>query len=462
MDDLLIFPDEFVPNIQSGEYHKKWVRANPGENARWVAFRDAVIAGQQIAPPVMSTYYGRALVAAGKEHMSLLMAIRKSFVQPGIAVEAPRPPASYSLPGGYTYCDTSAELVSALESGTQSDIVVANGVYTHTNEVGAGAAHRVYAENLLGATIEFGIGIGNGTSGGVFQGLKFHVTDPLKTWNDSGAAIYTWGTAAPNLAVRDCRFNGDTDGGYGVYALNPTGLTVERCAFYDLTEGAVRATDNTQVVYPTANPHITRLWDLDINGVSRDTPGESNGTAEAGMFIGHQVDDGIKRIRCRRVGWAGIIVINNFWDTTCSHLDFDMESPNESAAVGFYGEHDSVNLVVEYFSFVGCKTGVVFEWNQGTPGNLSSYNPTVRYGTMVVDNISAPYNGHRAGIYADLDGTDALNVHHVTINGVNWACIGYTTTPAHTFSDIDFSGRLPGCVRGTTDHISTDSPTETL
>ena len=68
---LRIFPDEYVPNAEGADYHRRWVKANPGEAARWAAFRDAIIATGNGAIPVMATKYGKALVAAGKEHMSI-------------------------------------------------------------------------------------------------------------------------------------------------------------------------------------------------------------------------------------------------------------------------------------------------------------------------------------------------------------------------------------------------------
>lgn len=66
-----IFPQRFVPNIEAGTYHGKWVRANPNEAARWAAFRDACIQGRLVDSPAMTTHHGKALVAAGEEHMSI-------------------------------------------------------------------------------------------------------------------------------------------------------------------------------------------------------------------------------------------------------------------------------------------------------------------------------------------------------------------------------------------------------
>lgn len=69
------FPDEFVPNIQGSSYHPKWIKANPAEASKWSTYRDACIAhlGGTSDPPVpaLSTKYGKALVAAGKLHVSV-------------------------------------------------------------------------------------------------------------------------------------------------------------------------------------------------------------------------------------------------------------------------------------------------------------------------------------------------------------------------------------------------------
>lgn len=70
-----VFKDEFVPNEEASTGHKKWVTANKGEAAKWAAFRDAAIAHKKgdpaVAPPAMATAHGKALIAAGKEHMSV-------------------------------------------------------------------------------------------------------------------------------------------------------------------------------------------------------------------------------------------------------------------------------------------------------------------------------------------------------------------------------------------------------
>lgn len=97
-DELRFFPEEYLPNAQSATVtYGQWRKQQPGEYAKWVAFRDAVLRGEQVTPPMMSTKKGRELVAAGKEHMALsrlIAQITPPLPKPG----APPPPPSNSQP----------------------------------------------------------------------------------------------------------------------------------------------------------------------------------------------------------------------------------------------------------------------------------------------------------------------------------------------------------------------------
>lgn len=100
------FPDEFVPNIQGSSYHPKWVRSNPGEASKWEAYRDACIAhvgGDPVpAVPSLATKYGKALVAAGKEHVSV--------TDIGAALPAPEEPPPPSPTGTLTLNEDWADM----------------------------------------------------------------------------------------------------------------------------------------------------------------------------------------------------------------------------------------------------------------------------------------------------------------------------------------------------------------
>ena len=73
---MSIFEDEFVPNIQTANKtsYGQWKQSNPKEAAAWEQFRDKLYtykAHDPIVVPSLATKYGRALVAAGKQHMSV-------------------------------------------------------------------------------------------------------------------------------------------------------------------------------------------------------------------------------------------------------------------------------------------------------------------------------------------------------------------------------------------------------
>lgn len=94
---LDIFPDKYVPHTEAAAYYRKWVRANPVEAGRWAAFRDDVIANKQVTPPAMSTEYGKGLIAAGEEHMSITRLVAQITQQPPPPDPGPGPPPP---PGG--------------------------------------------------------------------------------------------------------------------------------------------------------------------------------------------------------------------------------------------------------------------------------------------------------------------------------------------------------------------------
>jgi hypothetical protein len=115
---LRIFPDEYVPNAEGADYHRRWVKANPAEAVKWATFRNAVIATGSGAIPVMSTKYGKALVAAGKEHMSISRLIGAMVPPYPPPVVAPPPTGTLydhftSWGGGWT---------SSLDQGGETDI----------------------------------------------------------------------------------------------------------------------------------------------------------------------------------------------------------------------------------------------------------------------------------------------------------------------------------------------------
>lgn len=143
MDAARVFPDEYVPNVQGSSYHPKWVKANPAEAAKWATFRDACIAykkGDSLAVPSMATKYGKALVAAGKEHMSVLDLGADYGGPPPPPPPPPDPtwtgPITINAGGTYTGAWESSGSTPPITIITTAPVVL-----------------RGYARNLAGATL---------------------------------------------------------------------------------------------------------------------------------------------------------------------------------------------------------------------------------------------------------------------------------------------------------------------
>ncbi len=116
---LRIFPDDFVPNIESAPYHSKWVSANRnGDAARWAIFREAILRGESPSPPSMSTRYGRALVAAGKEHMAVSQ-LAGQIVNPYPPPDPIPTPPVLPPPSGTLYFDGNMDVADANSLLTQ-------------------------------------------------------------------------------------------------------------------------------------------------------------------------------------------------------------------------------------------------------------------------------------------------------------------------------------------------------
>ncbi len=103
---MSIFEDEFVPNEEASSGHKKWAVANKNEAIKWAAFRKAAIAYKKGDPkvvvPSMATSHGKALIAAGKEHMSVTDLGSADYPGGGGGGGTPPPPQTGVLRGNFT------------------------------------------------------------------------------------------------------------------------------------------------------------------------------------------------------------------------------------------------------------------------------------------------------------------------------------------------------------------------
>ena len=344
---------------------------------------------------------------------------------------------------------SSAQLTSALAAGSKT-IVLADGTYGGSSYFDDSGSSDLYAQHPLGAVLTAGLVVGgNHSSGGaVIRGLAFDVTNSAATFQNSEVNI--WGAAGEGTQVLDSTFDGNWNVGVGLLALNPDGLVAQRLQFSDFTDSAIRATNNQLASYGASVPTIQSISDISVDGVSRSTPGASNGTSEAGLWIGQPVADGVHRIKIRNVSWSGIETCNNSWNTDFSDLDIDMSGPHAYDGVAVYLEHFSIGDTFENFSITGSKVGFNAEWDDGTPGNEAARNDTIENGT--IDASGWNKGGHTAGIFLD-EGTGSTTISGVTFANQSWAGIGtYKNSGTNSISDNTYQLDA-GAVSVSTGHL---------
>ncbi len=367
---------------------------------------------------------------------------------------APAGPAGYVLPAGATVVRSSAEFVAAL-AGSSRDIVLADGVYESSVPFTDANGSRIYAQNVGRAVLRAGLVMGGnfGAPTTVVRGVVFDVAQPSRVLG--GGIVHVWGPGGANAQILDCVFRGNWAIPYGLLVPNPAGLVVRRSQFYAFTDVAVRLSDNVEVAFGGATPVIDTVEDVTIDGVSRSTPGSSRGTAEAGLWLGHPVRNGVQRVRVRNVAWAGIETVSNSWNTRFSDLDIDMGGPKQAGGVGVYMEHYTRGVTFDGFSIVAAKVGFNAEWADPAWGGVAAaHNVVIRNG--IIDSAGSTLPGNQAGVYLD-EGTDSTTVTGVTFRNQNWAAIGaYKTVGSNTFTGNTF--QLPaGAVPISSNHLSSST-----
>jgi len=351
-----------------------------------------------------------------------------------LGVLAPSPPRPYRLPQHATVVSSARQLESALSRRRARDIVLADGTYDAAGPFSDANGSRLYAQHLGRAVLTAGLVVGgNFSSGGaVVQGLAFDVSSAAKTLQ--GSELITWGPAGDNLRVLDTTFAGHGVVPIGLNAYNPTGLVAQRLTFSNFTDEGLRASDNATVAYGATTPAISAISDISVDGVSRSTPGASNGTAEAGIWIGQPVTGGVQRIKIRNVSWSGIETVNNSWNTTFTDLDIDMSGPNAYVGVAVYIEHFGHNLVFNRFQISGSAVGFKAEWNDPAWGGVAAAHDTlIENGTIDAGGWTRP--GNTCGLFLD-QGTESTTATHVTFKGHNFAAIdAFNNTGSNYFVD---------------------------
>ncbi len=391
---------------------------------------------------------------------------------PTYLVDPPLVPseANYTIPAGATVVSTQGQLDTALAVGTATDIKVVSGTYSKSGPVTPAAAHRIWCQTASSTLFNYGWNW-QYKSGWAMHGGRYTVTDTAHAALDSTrAVILNWFGAPANASgstVTDVTIDGNRAFEYGIRLGCPDAATVKRVVATNFLDVAVRVSDNTT----TSTAIVTEISDLNIANVYRTVRGEADGTAEAGLWIGHRVLNGAARIKVRNTGWMGITPNNKCASTTFSHLDIDetygtTPSNGNPTGTGIYAERVCSDLIIEKFRIgPNLLTGINGEWHNGTPGNAALNTAEIRYGTITTDRAATYVSGaltgqtyHRCGIYAD-EGSQNVSVHHVTFRGMTWACLGrYLNVGVPATSSNNYTGRAAGCVTETTAHISSETP----
>jgi hypothetical protein len=352
------------------------------------------------------------------------------------------PPSAYTLPKRYVRVQNGEQLAAALARTRATDIVLASGVYENARPFVNEHGHRIYSQKKLGAVLKAGITFGDndGAGGGLVQGVRFDVSDPAKV---ERGIIWTWGSAGSGTRILDCTFNGNRAIRIGVNAYSPGGLEAERLVFRNFLFAGLRATDNKKVSYGESTPRIETISDISVDTVADPSPGASNGRGEAGLQIGHPVENGVQRIRVRNASWMGVELFNNAWDTTYSDLDIDLTGPLQSRGVGVYLERFAYRNVFERFTLLGVKTGFNAEWADPDDGGVAaSHFTTIRDG--VIDAAGASLDRPSIGVFLDI-GTESTTVTGVSFRNQTYAAIGTDENiGTNVFEGNDYSGLAPG------------------
>lgn len=396
----------------------------------------------------------------------------------GITPTAPTAPgvANYTIPGGATVVTTQAQLDTALAGTTAIDIKVMNGSYSRATAVTPAAGHRIWCESITGVVFNYGWNW-QYKSNWQMHGGTYNIPDVAHAAQDGGenGVVLNWVGTPANASGMICTDMIITGAGVvrcGIVLRCPHLGQFMRIQGSNFTDHVLRISDNTL----TSTAVITTISDIDCANTFRSTRGASNGTGEAAVWVGHQVTNGVRRIKVRNSGWMGIAPLNNCRSTTFSDLDIDsvygiVPAPETDAgdtkSVAMYFERNTHDIIVEKFSFgPDIVVGVNGEWNGGTPGNAAINNLEMRLGTINCNRQSVyaqpgALNGqlmHRCGIYGD-EGSAGIYVHDVVFKNQNWACIGrYLNASLPATANNDYSGRIAGAVTETTAHILSTTP----
>jgi hypothetical protein len=264
-------------------------------------------------------------------------------------VAPPAAPRPYVVPIGALVVRTATELGSAVAASTPRDIVLEDGVYDRSSALSFGVGHRLWARNLGGAVLRFGLVLGGNFGGGgqELHGLRLDVSNPALTLN--GAVVSTWGPAGQNAGVYDSWLLGNRALSAGVRAHQVSGLKVQRVVVQGFTDWGIFFQTYYPLYYtdsPVVRPVVS---DADISSVHRPIRGVSDGRAEAGLWTG--VGCHCSRIKIRDTGWSGVLTAANTNGALFEDLDIgNVHGTVPVGGAGNWGAPTGFGIYVEHYT----------------------------------------------------------------------------------------------------------------
>ena len=395
-------------------------------------------------------------------------------------VAPPQEPRPYRVPLGAVKVDTTEELQdllswNAVQNANPLDIVLADGVYSPVGLEGAflslHGSHRLWAENVGQAVLEFGIHIGananpNLQAGVELHGLRFelHDDDHAAVANPAhrSAAVYIWGSAR-GVKIEDSFFYGGGEVDLGIAAYNADGLEVRRVEieafnrFGILTsrEGGQRWRNEAILEDIVVQNVGDNEWawsfpeddpDYDPAYPNFDPQDPYVPSQEIGIWVG--VPGRLSRARIRDIARGGVVAAGQAYDAVMEDLDVDEvgwrdTGPNAVNGAGLYFDNTVSRSIYRRFC-VGPHTakGLVSEWDNYTfPRGL--YN-------RIEDGL---LESSLFGIFLD-QGTVDTTVARVYFRNASWAGLtifnnvwpgDHKSTIEVLYEDV-FDVGLPGCL----------------
>jgi hypothetical protein len=363
----------------------------------------------------------------------------------------PTPPQSYTEPSGVCAndpdcCVTDAgELETAIASSC-ADIILADGNYTHTDLSGNWLTlkgNRLWAENLGGATLDFGISAGGVNVSGVdysgaeLHGLVFDIDDadhvPKASTSpsapSSATAFLAWDDAV-DLVVADCVFLGNAVIDRAISVETHDGFEVSRVEIDDFRRFGIHTPTGGSAITTAmeiSDVTIYHIGDPPCWGVELSSCNYYPGTQENGIHLEDTAN--VSRVFIRDVRANGVVTAQKTDGSVLTNLDIDrIGVPNgQLMGVGVLFEDTTKNTIVKDFC-VGpyVRNAVNSEWdNNDHPHGI---------GNTVQNGLSQSWF---IGVHFDQGTEDGL-VQNMIFRGYERAGVNYYNTVNCTLSNNTF------------------------